>query len=140
MSPADPLQAPAQVLAANAAFYDAFSQGDQTRMSSLWASHSTVTCAHPGMQILLGREAVLKSWKTILRVAPEVPLRCFAPRVQLLGDTAVVTCYEGAGTGPAHLAATNVFVLEVGEWKMAHHHAGPLQQPLRLEPSGSVLN
>jgi hypothetical protein len=140
MSPADPLRAPAQVLAANESFYTAFSQGDRARMSSLWATRATVSCAHPGMHILLGREAVLKSWNAILRAPPEVPLLCFSPRVQFLGDAAVVTCYEGAGPGPAHLAATNVFVLEAGEWKMVHHHAGPLQQPVATEPRASGLN
>lgn len=39
-------------------------------------------------------------------------------------------CYEGIEAQPAHLAATNAFVLEDGAWRMVHHHAGPLSQPI----------
>jgi ketosteroid isomerase-like protein len=138
--PTSPLQASAGVLAANEEFYAAFSHGDLKRMSKLWATESLITCAHPGMQLLQGRDAVMRSWNALLRVPPEVPLNCFSPRVQLLGEAALVTCYEGAGTGPAHLAATNIYVREAGEWRLIHHQAGPLQHPLRVEPQPSGLN
>jgi ketosteroid isomerase-like protein len=128
------------VLAANEAFYAAFTHGDVLRMGRLWASHATVTCLHPGMQVLHGRDAVMRSWQAILRVRPELPLRCLAPRVQLVGSVALVTCYEAAGDGPGHLAATNVFLQESGEWKMVLHQAGPLQHPVAPEQSATGLN
>lgn len=140
MSVTDPLHASAHVLAANEAFYAAFSRGDLTAMSKLWATEAMVTCAHPGMQILQGRDAVMKSWSALLRVPPSMALNCFSPRVQVLGSSAIVICYECAGEGPAHLAATNVYVREGGEWKMMHHHAGPMQRPVLLEPQQSSLN
>jgi ketosteroid isomerase-like protein len=130
----------AEVLAANQGFYDAFSQGDLAAMGDVWAKQNPVVCFHPGMQLLSGRAAVMRSWSTILAHPPELPLRCLAPRVELLGETAIVTCYEGAAGHPAHLAATNVFVREQGSWKMVHHHASPIQKPVMPKATGSMLN
>jgi len=59
---------------------------------------------------------------------------------QLLGDAALVTCYEGSNDDPAHLAATNVFVLEGERWRMVHHHAGPIASPVRRRQAPSTLN
>jgi hypothetical protein len=67
-------------------------------------------------------------------------LRCDSPVVQLLGSVAVVLCYEGGGVDPAHLAATNVFVLEHGDWRMTHHHAGPLSHPMRPVRGSAFVN
>lgn len=141
MPPVAPSSNPeAEVLLANESFYRAFSQGDLRSMSKLWAHLTTVTCFHPGMQALVGREAVMRSWSRLLRRRPEVPLRCLDPRVQLLGDTAIVTCYEGADQNPAHLAATNVYVRENLEWKMVHHHAGPIEHPVTPRKPSSGWN
>jgi hypothetical protein len=51
-----------------------------------------------------------------------------------------VTCYEGNAHQPAHLAATNVFVLEDGQWRMVHHHAGPLARTITRQDAPSSLN
>ena len=80
----------------------------------------------------------MQSWSQILRQPPEVALRCLTPRVYQFGDTAIVTCYEGADGHPAHLAASNVFVLEDGAWKMVHHHAGPIQDAVMPVPSARL--
>jgi ketosteroid isomerase-like protein len=111
------------VLAANQRFYEAFSAHDAGAMARLWARDLTVACVHPGWEPLLGREAVLASFRAILGDprAPEV--RASDERVILLGDTALVVCIEQVlGT---ELVATNVLALEGGEWKMVHHHASP---------------
>ncbi len=130
----------ADALAANEAFYRAFSSGDLRLMSKLWAHLAAVTCLHPGMAELTGRDAVMRSFAAILSQPPSESLNCISPRVRILGKVAVVTCYEAAGNGPAHLAATNVFVLENREWKMVHHHAGPLERPVAVRSNGSMLN
>lgn len=124
-------QAEAAVFLANERFYRAFSDGDYSAMSELWAQHVPVACFHPTAPALIGREAVLQSFRQILRGAPTFALRCEDAVVTLVNDTAILTCYEGAGDEPAHLAATNVFVVEDGNWRMVHHHAGPLSRPLR---------
>jgi ketosteroid isomerase-like protein len=118
-----------EVLAANARFYRAFSEGDLASMNALWAEHAPVACLHPGQPLLLGRDAVLRSWRDILEHQPGFELSTQEPSVQLFGDTAIVYCYEAASDQPARLAATNVFVLEGQAWRMVHHHAGPLSEP-----------
>ena len=118
-----------EVLAANATFYRAFSEGDLASMKALWAEHAPIACLHPGQPLLLGRDAVLRAWRDILEHQPGLDLTGREPRVQLFGDAAIVYCYEATGAQPAHLAATNVFVREGSAWRMVHHHAGPLAEP-----------
>jgi ketosteroid isomerase-like protein len=118
-----------EVLAANARFYRAFSEGDLASMNALWAEQAPVACLHPGQPLLLGRDAVLRAWREILEHQRGIELSSQEPRVQLFGDTAIVYCYEAVSDQPAHLAATNVFVLEGPAWRMVHHHAGPLAEP-----------
>jgi hypothetical protein len=120
----------AAVLNANASFYRAFSAGDHAAMGDLWAERSPVACLHPLSPALFGRGNVLKSWREILRERPPYELRRDRPVVCALADVAIVTCYEGNDERPAHLAATNVFVLEDGSWRMIHHQAGPLSSPI----------
>ncbi len=140
MAESDPINDEADVLAANESFYRAFSRGDLRAMSKLWAHLATVTCLHPGMPVLLGRDAVMRSWTAILSAVPAQPLRCVQPNVRVLGRTAIVTCYEAGGDEHAHLAATNVFALENREWKLIHHHAGPMQKPVARPKPGAMMN
>lgn len=129
----------AAVLQANASFYSAFSRADFDAMSALWAERAPVACVHPGLPALVGREAVLQSWRDILREGQPFEMRCDHAHVQLLGDAALVLCCEGNGSLPAHLAATNAFTLEDGQWRMVHHHAGPLSRPIAMPvPSASA--
>jgi ketosteroid isomerase-like protein len=118
------------VLEANQEFYKAFSRGDLAAMTLLWAEQSPTACLHPGMNVITGRSAVLNTWRQILDQVRGIEMSCRTPRVHLLGDVAFVTCLEANDKHPAHLAATNVFVLEEGRWRMAHHHAGPLSEPV----------
>jgi len=129
MNAGDRAQREAAVLQANQAFYQAFSSGDYAAMSELWARAAPVACLHPGAPLLAGRAAVLASWRQILAVAPSIEMVAREPRVCLLGDTALVTCFEANGARPAHLIATNVFVWEEERWRIVHHHAGPLSTP-----------
>ena len=112
------------VLAANAAFYEAFRGEDLAAMDALWARTAPVACVHPGWPPLVGREQVMESWRGIL-TAGAPPIRAESPRVLQLGDVAYVICYEVVPGG--RLVATNVFVREDGSWRMVHHHAGPVQ-------------
>lgn len=127
------------ILEANAAFYRAFTRGDYAAMAELWARATPVTCFHPGSSLLIGREAVLASWREVLAGPPPFVMRCDHARVQRWAEVALVTCYEGNGELPAHLAATNVFVLEQDRWHMLHHQAGPLSRPLPA-PSRATAN
>ncbi len=111
------------VLAANAAFYRAFSERDVAAMDALWAHSVPVACIHPGWHVLNGREAVMASWRGILAGVPPA-IRCSEEIARVAGSAAFVVCTESLDAG--ELVATNVFVQEAGDWKMAHHHAGPV--------------
>jgi ketosteroid isomerase-like protein len=129
----------AVVLAANQAFYDAFAKADADAMARLWAREHLVACIHPGWIALHGRDAVVGSWRAILG-SPEPPqVRASDATAVIIGEAAFVTCVEHIGQ--AELAATNVFALEQGEWRIVHHHAGPMssERPSR-KPSSSPLN
>jgi ketosteroid isomerase-like protein len=129
----------AAVLLANASFYQAFSDGDFAAMSALWAKRAAITCLHPGARGLFGRAPVLSSWEQIL-AGTRVPMRCDRPVVRVVGTAALVTCYEANGDAPAHLAATNVFALEEGTWRMIHHQAGPLMSPVPPPSAPTSVN
>ena len=126
------------ILAANERFYRAFNEADVAAMSALWATRAPVACLHPGEPLVVGRQQVLHRWREILSMSQAFKLRCDRPTVQVLGTTALVYCYEGVGDEAAHLAATNVFVFEDGSWRMVHHHAGPLANPLPAATNSSL--
>ncbi|HXC30737.1 MAG TPA: nuclear transport factor 2 family protein [Stellaceae bacterium] len=112
------------VLAANLQFYQAFTTRDAAAMDTLWAQRAPVACVHPGWPPLVDRQSVIESWRGILS-NPESPrIVCYDERVFLYGDTALVICEEELAGGT--LIASNWFVREDGDWRMAHHQAGQL--------------
>jgi ketosteroid isomerase-like protein len=114
----------AAVIAANQSFYRAFAGRDLPAMTALWAEGAPVACVHPGWPALVGREAVLESWRRILGnpAAPEVA--CRAEQVIMMDGIAVVLCEELIPG--IRLTATNLFVSESGRWRMVHHHSSPM--------------
>ncbi len=126
------------VLAMNRAFYAAFTARDVAAMTELWAQRAAVTCIHPGWQPLHGRDAVLASWQGILENPNAPAIRCARASAQVFGDTAVVVCTELLPD--AELVATNVFVREDGQWRLVHHQAGGVAQPLGEDDPGTVLH
>ena len=107
-------------------------------MDLLWARVSPVACVHPGWEALQGRDAVLGSFRAILRSAQAPDIRVADEVVLFLGETAMVTCTEHIGD--AALVATNVFHFEEGAWKMVHHHASPTarERPRVPAPTSKV--
>lgn len=131
----------AEVLAANQAFYDAFSQHDIAAMEGVWSQRVDLACVHPGWEAIHGRREVLSSWRAILS-SPEAPeVQCSDAVAHMVGDVAYVVCNELLPG--AELSATNVFVREAGTWKLVHHQAGPVasrvEEP-RSRPTPKVLN
>jgi ketosteroid isomerase-like protein len=115
-----------QVIGANQAFYAAFAGRDVAAMDAVWARGAEVTCLHPGWLPLVGREAVMASWRAILG-GPHAPeIGCSHPRAFVRDDFAWVLCLERIGPGAAALVATNLFVREAGAWRIVHHQAGQL--------------
>jgi len=113
----------AAVLFANEAFYRAFADRDLAAMDALWATEAQVACIHPGWPALIGRQAVMESWRRILSGGGAPQIDCRAPQAFMRGDCAFVICYEAVG-GQA-LVATNIFMRERGQWRLVHHQAGP---------------
>lgn len=110
------------VARANAQFYRAFATGDFVSMDALWAARHPVVCIHPGWPPVRGRKDVMASWSGILAEPPEPPVRAVDEEVFVMGESAMVVCYEAIGE--VFLSATNLFVWEDGAWRMIHHHAG----------------
>jgi ketosteroid isomerase-like protein len=129
------------ILAANAAYYRAFSTGDFAAMSRIWAEDG-VSCVHPGWMPLVGRDAVIDSYRAILTGPNRV-------RIAYRDDTAMVTDDEGRVLcieileGTALLAATNFYRRVGGAWRMVHHQASPIAMPAEESeppPRGQRLN
>lgn len=128
------------ILAANAAYYRAFGEADFAAMSEIWAD-GDVSCVHPGWPALIGREAILHSYRDILRNPMQEPIQHHDERALVSADDARVFCTELVG-GMA-LVAANWFRRVNGAWRMIHHQASPLA-PLVNEgaspPPARVLN
>jgi hypothetical protein len=113
----------AAVLAANAAYYEAFATMNFVAMSGVWADED-VSCIHPGWPALVGRHAVLSSYREILR-NPRQDRVVYRDAHALVGDDdARVLCAEIVGD--ATLAATNWFRRIEGAWRLVHHQASPV--------------
>ena len=123
------------MLAANLEFYRAFATRDIAAMDALWARGSPVACLHPGWSALTDREAVMSGWNGILSSPDSPRIVCYDEQVLLFGNTALVLCEEELDGGT--LAASNLFVREDGEWRLAHHHAGQVvrRQAERRRPT-----
>ncbi len=123
------------VLFANEAFYLAFATRDFDAMAAVWSDDEPVSCIHPGWRALTGRAAVLQSWRGILGNPASPPVSCRNAEAHMLGETAVVLCYEELAGNL--LVATNVFRRDGNAWRMVHHQAGPCHEapPLAPEPA-----
>ncbi len=111
------------LLAANADYYRAFAAGDAQAMARVWAEEG-VSCAHPGWPILVGRKAVLESWRRILGAAGGFEIEFLLVDVLPGGEDGRVVGVEMVGG--AELAVTNWFRRIDGVWLMIHHQAAPI--------------
>lgn len=124
------------LLAANAAYYQAFQLADFKAMSAIWHD-GEVTCVHPGWRLIEGRGAVLESYRLIFLNPRQEAVVCQDERVIVTGDMARVLCVETVGGGA--LAATNLFIRDGGAWRLVHHQASPIAARV-AEPRPRRLN
>jgi hypothetical protein len=99
-------------------------------MERLWAKDALVSCIHPGWPTIHGRDLVLESWRAILTGPHPPQILCYEEDVAIHVGMALVTCEEELDGGS--LAASNLFVLENGLWRLVHHQATPVMT--RQEP------
>lgn len=129
------------VLAANAAYYEAFEARDLEAMSDAWEHGDRVSCTHPGWQTLRGWGAVAGSWFALFQGPQHLQFVLTGTHVEVVGDVAWVTVDEnlldsggqapGAGEGDAAVggtvAALNLFVRSAdGRWRLVAHHGAPV--------------
>ena len=123
------------LLFANEFFYRAFAGRNMQGLEEIWADAAMISCIHPGWNPVIGRIAVLESFRSILQGPNPPGVQCLAPRAMILGESAYVLCHEALG---GHfLVATNVFVREGRQWRLFHHHAGPGGNPPKLAESAT---
>ncbi|MEO1061544.1 MAG: nuclear transport factor 2 family protein [Actinomycetota bacterium] len=116
------------VLAANAAFYDAFERQDLSAMGAVWGEGDGIVCVHPGWPRLRGRAAVMESWAGIFRGPQRLQFILTGEQATVSGDSAWVVLDENLLDGPAAgvVAAINVFTRVDGRWRMIVHHGSPV--------------
>lgn len=112
-----------EILATNTAYYRAFRLGDDALMGRVW-QEGDVSCVHPGWPPIIGRAAVLSSYRSIMSNPNQPSVACQEEQAIITGDIARVICVEAVAG--AQLIATNVFQRAGGRWRMIHHQASPL--------------
>ena len=123
------------VEAANLAMYTALESADVDAMARVWddVDPDAVVCVHPGWPMLRGRAHVLRSWSAFMAGTEYIQFFLTDVRIDVRGDTAVVTCTENVLTEVTESAqsgnqavATNVLVRRPDGWRVQVHHASPV--------------
>jgi ketosteroid isomerase-like protein len=129
-----------EILAANAAFYAAFAAGDFAALAALWADRDGISCIHPGWPAIVGRAAVIGSWRDILANPGRPNIVCADPHAIVDGNHGHVLCIELVDG--AALAAANHFTRVDGAWQMVHHQSSAIAQLVSAndDPDGHSLH
>ncbi|MEM8831749.1 MAG: nuclear transport factor 2 family protein [Cyanobacteria bacterium P01_G01_bin.19] len=120
------------VLASNQAFYDAFSDRDLGRMSSLWWQGSTSLCVHPGGRVILGWDEIRASWESIFNNTNSLEIDLEVIKVEVDQSLAYVVAREfvlQSSRGrklKAESTATNIFQKMAQKWYIVSHHGSPI--------------
>ena len=108
---------------ANEAFYLAFEAKDYSAMEHIWCEQGQPVCLHPGWPALVGRQAILESWKNILSNPDQHHVSFVDPVISPISESsAAVICYEKVGG--QIMVATNVFKIENDRPRLYIHQAG----------------
>ncbi len=120
------------ILAANQAFYNAFSNRDLKSMNFLWWQGTTSLCIHPGGEILIGWEKIESSWESIFGNTSSLEIDIEVIKIEIDESLAYVVVRETvlqSGRGRSFKAqsiATNIFQKMAQKWYLVHHHGSPI--------------
>ncbi|MFJ9415398.1 MULTISPECIES: nuclear transport factor 2 family protein [unclassified Streptomyces] len=123
---------------ANTTLYETIERGDHEALSELWLD-GQVSVVHPGWPVLRGRGEVLRSYALIMANTEYIQFFLTDVEIDVIGDTALVTCTENIlSGGPAEddgtvgpligqlVVATNVFKRTEDGWRVWSHHGSPV--------------
>ncbi|WP_019507909.1 nuclear transport factor 2 family protein [Pleurocapsa sp. PCC 7319] len=122
------------VLAANQAFYDAFSHKDIESMNLLWWQGTTSLCVHPGGQVLRGWKTIQSSWSSIFKNTDSLEIDIEVVKIEVDHALAYVLVREvvlQSSRGrkiKAPSMATNIFQKMAQKWFLVHHHGSPIMR------------
>lgn len=122
------------VLAANQAFYNAFSHRNIREMTPLWWQGSTSLCIHPGGQVITGWNAIQASWDTIFRNTDSFEIDIEIIKVEIDQAIAYVVVQETVLQSSrgrkvkAPSIATNIFQKMAQKWYLVSHHGSPIMR------------
>lgn len=122
---------------ANDRLYAAFEAADLDDMKDLWVAGplaEIARCVHPGSEVVVGREAVLRSWALLMANTEYLQFIVTESGTVVEGDLAVVTCTENVLSsggqdrplGAGRALTTNAFIRVAGVWRLWLHHASPV--------------
>ncbi|MEV7377042.1 nuclear transport factor 2 family protein [Streptomyces lydicus] len=123
---------------ANTTLYETIERGDHEALAELWLD-GQVSVVHPGWPVLRGRGEVLRSYALIMANTEYIQFFLTDVEIDVIGDTALVTCTENIlSGGPAEddgsvgpligqlVVATNVFRRTEDGWRVWSHHGSPV--------------
>lgn len=120
------------MLAANAAFYEAFESRDMDRMSEVWEHSERVSCVHPGWGVLRGWASVAGSWFALFGGPQHLQFILTNESAVVAGDTAWVTVDENLLDGQqvgGTVTSLNLFTRgDDGRWRLVAHHGSPVAE------------
>ena len=122
----DPEKIEIALRAANDFYYRAFAARDLAAMEALWADDG-VACVHPGWPALIGRKAVIGSYRDIFRNPSQEAVTARDAKIVVGDGDGRAYCIEEVGGGL--LLATNWFRLIYDDWRLLHHQASLLTPP-----------
>ncbi|MGK7952448.1 MAG: nuclear transport factor 2 family protein [Xenococcaceae cyanobacterium] len=122
------------VLAANQAFYHAFSNRDLKSMRLLWWQGATSLCIHPGGRVLKGWESIETSWESIFKNTDSLEIDIEVIKVEIDRSLAYVVVGETVLQSSrgrslkAQSIATNLFQKMAQKWYLVNHHGSPIMR------------
>jgi len=113
-----------------AAFYEAFQNGDIDKLMACWADEDEIVCVHPGGHRLVGAGAIRTAFEAMfangsIRISAEKvrKIEALAACVHSLLERIEVLTPEGPQQ--LYVVATNVYQKTPLGWRMVAHHASP---------------